>query len=88
MAVGALADQGQPVVQLGHELGVRTAFATDIAHLPEKLGMVRAIVIAAVPRVFEKVDNSAPPTAHTTHKGPIFDRPASVAVRWSRERHG
>jgi long-chain acyl-CoA synthetase len=69
------------------EMGVRTGFATDIAHLPEELAMVRATVIAAVPRVFEKVYNSAQHTAHTTRKGPIFDRAASVAVRWSREHH-
>lgn len=69
------------------EMGVRTGFATDIAHLPEELGMVRATVIAAVPRIFEKVYNSAHHTAHTTRKGPIFDRAASVAVRWSKEHH-
>ena len=69
------------------EMGVRTGFATDIAHLPEELGMVRATVIAAVPRIFEKVYNSAQNTAHTTRKGPVFDRAASVAVRWSKEHH-
>jgi long-chain acyl-CoA synthetase len=68
-------------------MGVRTGFATDIAHLPEELAMLRATVIAAVPRIFEKVYNSAQHTAHTTRKGPIFDRAASVAVRWSREHH-
>jgi long-chain acyl-CoA synthetase len=67
--------------------GVRTGFATDIAHLGEELGMVRATVIAGVPRVFEKVYNSAQHTAHATRKGPIFDRAASVAVRWSKEHH-
>lgn len=69
------------------EQGIRTGFATDIAHLGEELGMVRATVIAGVPRVFEKVYNSAQHTAHTTRKGPIFDRAASVAVRWSKEHH-
>ncbi len=69
------------------EMGVRTGFATDIAHLPEELGMVHATVIAAVPRIFEKVYNSAHHTAHTSRKGPIFDRAASVAVRWSKEQH-
>jgi long-chain acyl-CoA synthetase len=50
--------------------------------------MVHATVIAGVPRVFEKVYNSAQHTAHASHKGPIFDRAASVAVRWSKEHHG
>jgi long-chain acyl-CoA synthetase len=69
------------------EMGVRTGFASDIAHLGEELGMVHATVIAGVPRVFEKVFNSAQHTAHSTRKGPIFDRAASVAVRWSKEHH-
>ena len=69
------------------QMGVRTGFATDVAHLPEELAMVRATVIAAVPRIFEKVYNSAQHTAHATRKGPIFDRAASVAVRWSNEHH-
>ncbi len=69
------------------EMDVPTGFATDISHLAEELGMVHATVIAGVPRVFEKVFNSAQHTAHTTHKGPIFDRAASVAVRWSKEHH-
>ena len=60
----------------GLEMGVRTGFASDIAHLGEELGMVHASVIAAVPRVFEKVYNSAQHTAHSTRKGPIFDRAA------------
>ena len=69
------------------EMGVRTGFASDIAHLGEELGMVHATVIAGVPRVFEKVYNSAQHTAHSTRKGPIFDRAASVAVRFSKEHH-
>ncbi len=71
----------------GLEMGVRTGFASDIAHLAEELGMVHATVIAGVPRIFEKVFNSAQHTAHATRKGLIFDRSASVAVRWSKERH-
>lgn len=69
------------------EMGVQTGFASDIAHLPEELAMVQPSVIAAVPRIFEKVHNSAHRTAHSTRKGPIFDRAASVAVRWSKEHH-
>ncbi len=69
------------------ELGVPTGFASDIAHLPEELGMVRPTIIAAVPRIFEKVHNSAHRAAHSTRKGPIFDRAESVAVRWSKQYH-
>ncbi len=69
------------------ETGVPTGFTADIAHLPDELAVVRPSVIAAVPRIFEKVHNSAHRSAHSTHKGPIFDRAESVAVRWSKERH-
>jgi len=69
------------------ETGVPVGFTSDIAHLPEELAVVRPSVIAAVPRIFEKVHNSAHHNAHSTRKGPIFDRAESVAVRWSKEHH-
>jgi long-chain acyl-CoA synthetase len=68
------------------ERRTRQAFATDIAHLPEELGLVHPTVICAVPRIFEKVYNSARARAHREHKGWIFDRAAAVAIRWSQER--
>jgi long-chain acyl-CoA synthetase len=71
----------------GLEMGLPAGFATDIAHLPEELAMVRPTVLAAVPRIFEKIFNSAHQQAHTTRAGPIFDRAVTVAVRWSKERH-
>lgn len=68
------------------EAGCREAFATDIRHLPEEFAMTEPTVICAVPRIFEKVFNSARHHAHVEHKGWIFDRAADVAIRWSRER--
>ncbi len=70
------------------ELGVRTGFTSDLARLPEELSMMRPSVIAAVPRIFEKVHNGAHRSAHASRKGPIFDRAETVAVRWSKEYHG
>jgi long-chain acyl-CoA synthetase len=70
----------------GIETGIRAAFATDIAHLPEELAMVRPTIICAVPRIFEKVFNSARHHAHADRKGFVFDRAADVAIRWSQER--
>jgi long-chain acyl-CoA synthetase len=70
----------------GLECGIRAGFATDVAHLPEELVMTRPTLICAVPRIFEKVFNSARHKAHDEHKGWIFDRAADVAIRWSRER--
>jgi long-chain acyl-CoA synthetase len=69
------------------ELGVPTGFTSNIAGLPDELAVVRPSVIAAVPRIFEKVHNAAHRSAHSSRKGPIFDRAESVAVRWSKERH-
>ena len=68
------------------EAGVTIGFASDIAHLVEELQMYRPTTMAAVPRIFEKVFNTASHHAHQDHKGPIFDRAAEVAIRWSRER--
>ncbi len=68
------------------ESRLREAFATDIAHLPEELAMVQPTLICAVPRIFEKVYNSARHHARSEHKGWIFDRAVDVAIRWSRER--
>jgi long-chain acyl-CoA synthetase len=69
------------------ETGVQIGFTADVARLPEELAVVRPSVIAAVPRIFEKVHNTAHRAAHSTRKGLIFDRAESVAVRWSKERH-
>jgi long-chain acyl-CoA synthetase len=68
------------------ESRIRDAFATDLAHLPEEMAMARPTLICAVPRIFEKVYNSARHKAHNEHKGWIFDRAVDVAIRWSRER--
>lgn len=66
--------------------GISQAFASDIAHLPEEFGITRPTLICAVPRIFEKVYNSARHRARVEHKGWIFDRATDVAIRWSRER--
>ncbi|HLF39967.1 MAG TPA: AMP-dependent synthetase/ligase, partial [Acidimicrobiia bacterium] len=68
------------------EHGIRTVFATDLAHLPEELALVRPTMVIAVPRVFEKVFNGARHEAATQHKTGIFDRAAGVAVGWSQAR--
>lgn len=70
----------------GADAGVTLGFASDIAHLVEELQMYQPTTMAAVPRIFEKVYNTASHKARQERKGPIFDRAASVAIRWSRER--
>ncbi|MGI9595177.1 MAG: AMP-dependent synthetase/ligase [Acidimicrobiales bacterium] len=66
--------------------GVKAAFGTSMNNLPEEFAMVRPTLIAAVPRVFEKVFSKAQRSAEVDRKGPIFDRAATVAIRWSRQR--
>jgi long-chain acyl-CoA synthetase len=68
------------------ESGVTEAFATDIPHLAEELAMVQPTLICAVPRIFEKIYNSAHHHAHAGPTGWIFDRAVDVAIRWSKER--
>ncbi|HEY7628746.1 MAG TPA: long-chain fatty acid--CoA ligase [Ilumatobacteraceae bacterium] len=66
--------------------GISLGFATDIAHLPEELQSFRPTTMAAVPRIFEKVYNTARNKATRERKGKIFDYASAVAIRWSRER--
>ena len=66
--------------------GVKIAFGSSIANLPEEFGMVRPTLISAVPRIFEKVFSKAQHAAEAGGKGRIFDRAAETAIRWSRQR--
>ncbi len=68
------------------EWGTRLAFSTDLAHLQEELVMAEPTMLVAVPRVFEKVFNSAQHKAVTEGHGKVFDKAEEVAIRWS-ENH-
>ncbi|MDC7121777.1 AMP-dependent synthetase/ligase [Cellulomonas fimi] len=61
---------------LGHTPDTRT--------LVEDLGSFRPTFILSVPRVFEKVYNSAEQKAAAGGKGPIFQRAAKTAIVYSR----
>jgi long-chain acyl-CoA synthetase len=56
----------------------------DVKDLVGDLGRFQPTFLLAVPRVFEKVFNSAKAGAESSGKGRIFDRAAQVAVEWSR----
>jgi long-chain acyl-CoA synthetase len=56
----------------------------DVSNLVQDLGEFKPTFVLAVPRVFEKVYNSAKAKAETDGKGKIFDRAAQVAIEWSR----
>ncbi|MBM7804845.1 long-chain acyl-CoA synthetase [Geodermatophilus bullaregiensis] len=56
----------------------------DVKNLLEDLAGFRPTFVLAVPRVFEKVYNSAKAKAEGDGKGRVFDRAARVAIDWSR----
>lgn len=56
----------------------------DVKNLVDDLGAFRPTFVLAVPRVFEKVFNTAKGKAEAEGKGKIFDKAAQVAIDWSR----
>ncbi|WP_159797588.1 AMP-dependent synthetase/ligase [Puerhibacterium puerhi] len=64
--------------------GTVLGHAPDIKTLTTDLGSFRPTYILAVPRVFEKVYNSAEQKAATEGKGRIFHWAAATAIAWSR----
>ncbi len=64
--------------------GVRTGHQPDTKQLLPALGSFKPTFLLAVPRVFEKVYNSAEQTAEAGGKGKIFRAAAAVAIEHSR----
>jgi len=56
----------------------------DVKDLLTDLQSFKPTFLLAVPRVFEKVYNSARQRAHNDGKGKIFDAAAETAIGWSR----
>lgn len=63
--------------------GTRVAHTPDVASLVDDLSAFHPTVVLAVPRVFEKLFNTARQQAQATHRGRVFDLAASVAVSYS-----
>jgi long-chain acyl-CoA synthetase len=74
------------IALVGSEYGVTIVFATDMAGLAAELTITAPTMIVAVPRVFEKVFNTARQRSHAQRKGWIFDRASAVAIRFARQR--
>ncbi|WP_101524132.1 AMP-dependent synthetase/ligase [Nocardioides houyundeii] len=73
------------IIQIGVvKRRVRLGHSANIKNLVADLGEFQPTFILAVPRVFEKVFNSASQNAAADGKGRIFDRAAEVAIAWSR----
>ena len=63
--------------------GVRLGHAADIKQLLPGLGSFQPTFLLAVPRVFEKIYNSAQQKAVADGKGNIFNTAANVAIAYS-----
>ena len=73
------------LIQVGAvQARVRLAHAPDAKNLVEDLGEVRPTFVLSVPRVFEKVYNSARQRAHADGKGAMFDRAERIAIDYSQ----
>ncbi|MDL9944624.1 long-chain fatty acid--CoA ligase [Gordonia sp. ABSL11-1] len=66
------------------ENGVILGHTNDIPNLIEDLGTFKPNYVLSVPRVFEKVYNSAKQKAYDGGKGSIFDRAADTAIEYSK----
>ena len=75
------------IIQIGCvKARVRMGHSSDIKNLVADLGVFQPTFILAVPRVFEKVFNTASQRATADGKGKIFDRAADTAIAWSRAK--
>jgi long-chain acyl-CoA synthetase len=72
------------LIQIGCVAGrAKLAHTADVANLLADLASFRPSFVLSVPRVFEKVYNTAKQKAHASGKGAVFDRAEQVAVRYS-----
>jgi long-chain acyl-CoA synthetase len=73
------------IIQVGCiEGGIVLGHCADLTALLPALASFRPTFILAVPRVFEKVYNTAEQKAVSDKRGPIFGRAAEVAIAYSR----
>ncbi|MET8511030.1 AMP-dependent synthetase/ligase, partial [Streptomyces sp. NPDC005077] len=63
---------------------IKLGCVPDIKNLTDELASFRPTLILGVPRVFEKVYNSARAKAQADGKGKIFDKAANTAIAYSR----
>ncbi len=73
------------VIQIGCvRAGVRMGHTADISQLVADFKTFRPTFVLAVPRVFEKIFNTASQNAVADGKGAIFDRAVETAIGWSK----
>ncbi len=77
------------IIQIGCvKSRAKMGHSSDIKNLVADLGEFQPTFILAVPRVFEKVFNTASQRATADGRGKVFDRAADVAIAWSRALDG
>ena len=67
---------------------VTLGFTSDTKNLVPTLGVFKPTLVVSVPRVFEKVYNTAEQNARNDGKGRIFGIAASTAIEWSEAQDG
>ena len=73
------------IIQVGCVMmRVRLGHTADVKNLVADLGTFKPTFILSVPRVFEKVFNTASQTAHSAGRGKIFDAAAQTAIEYSQ----
>lgn len=73
------------IIQVGAiRAGAKLGHTADVKDLVTHLGSYQPTFVLAVPRVFEKVFNTASSKAYADGKGKIFDRAAQTAIAYSK----
>ncbi len=73
------------IIQVGCiRSATRLTHSPDITRLPDDLRAVRPTFVLAVPRVFEKLFNTASQRATADGRGRLFERATDTAIAWSR----
>ncbi|MGI9084496.1 MAG: AMP-dependent synthetase/ligase [Aeromicrobium sp.] len=73
------------IIQVGAiRAGAKLGHTADITDLVDHLGEFEPTFILAVPRVFEKVFNTASSKAYADGRGKAFDRAVQTAISYSR----
>jgi len=73
------------LIQVGCvETGARMGHTADIKNLLADFATFQPTFILSVPRVFEKVYNTAKQKAHADGKGKIFDQAEKIAIQYSQ----
>jgi long-chain acyl-CoA synthetase len=73
------------VIQVGAvRARVRLGYTAGVTHLVEELRSFRPTFVLAVPRVYEKIVNTASQQAAVSGRGRAYDRAADTAIAYSR----